>query len=219
MPAAKPLSKEMILAAMAKTKSNRACARYLNVSYHHYKKWAKQYKVEDGKEETLFDKQLNPMGKGIPKFLNNKGKLPAILDLIEGRADPSSFSPEKIKLKLINEGYLDEKCANCGFCERRVNDYRMPLLMHFKDGNKQNYRKENLDLLCYNCYYLTVGIVFTDDEVRNIEDHRTVYRGEVDWELDPYQKEMLEKIGSHHSEEPNDLDKKYGGGSEFIDIG
>ncbi len=65
MPAAKPLSKEMILAAMSKTKSNRACARYLNVSYHHYKKWAKQYKVKDGEEKTLFDKQLNPMGKGV----------------------------------------------------------------------------------------------------------------------------------------------------------
>ena len=43
MPKAKPLGKEMIVAAMNKTKSNRAAARYLNVSYQHYKKWAKQY--------------------------------------------------------------------------------------------------------------------------------------------------------------------------------
>ena len=41
MPKAKPLTKEMILAAMSQTKSNRAACRYLNVSYIHYKKWAK----------------------------------------------------------------------------------------------------------------------------------------------------------------------------------
>ena len=38
MPKAKPLTKEMIMAAINKTKSNRAAARYLNVSYIHYKK-------------------------------------------------------------------------------------------------------------------------------------------------------------------------------------
>ena len=46
MPKAKPLTKEMILAAMSQTKSNRAACRYLNVSYIHYKKWAKLYKSD-----------------------------------------------------------------------------------------------------------------------------------------------------------------------------
>ena len=48
MPKAKPLSKEQILAAQAKTKSNMAAARYLHVSYQHYKKWAKLYKLFAG---------------------------------------------------------------------------------------------------------------------------------------------------------------------------
>ena len=43
MPKAKPLSKQQIVAAVNKTKSNRAAARYLGVSYIHYKKWAKNY--------------------------------------------------------------------------------------------------------------------------------------------------------------------------------
>jgi hypothetical protein len=30
----------------------------------------------------------------------------ALLDLIEGRIDPSSFNPAKIKYRLIQEGYL-----------------------------------------------------------------------------------------------------------------
>jgi hypothetical protein len=46
MPKAKHLKKEECLAAVAKTKSNRAAARYLNCSYTHWKKWAKFYKDE-----------------------------------------------------------------------------------------------------------------------------------------------------------------------------
>ena len=58
MPKAKPLSKEMIVAAMNKTKSNKAAARYLNVSYIHYKKWAKLYK-DEATGKTLFEVHLN----------------------------------------------------------------------------------------------------------------------------------------------------------------
>ena len=47
MPKARPLGKEMILAAMAKTKSNKAAARYLNCSYIHYKMWAKRYEATE----------------------------------------------------------------------------------------------------------------------------------------------------------------------------
>ena len=86
MPKAKPLSKEMVVAAMNKTKSNKAAARYLNVSYLHFKKWAKLYQdAETG--QVLFDKHKNQSGKGIPKFLSNGNprKDFALLDLIEGR--------------------------------------------------------------------------------------------------------------------------------------
>jgi len=48
MPKAIHLSKEQILAAMDKTKSVRAAARYLNISYQHLKKWMKVYKDENG---------------------------------------------------------------------------------------------------------------------------------------------------------------------------
>ena len=82
MPLPKPISKEMVLTAMAKTLSNRAASRYLNISYQHYKKWAKIYTDEDT-GVSLFDKHKNQCGKGIPKFLNNKGKEPLLLDIIE----------------------------------------------------------------------------------------------------------------------------------------
>ena len=178
---------------MSQTRSNRAAARYLNVSYIHYKKWAKLYKNEE--DIALFDSHKNQSGKGIPKFLRGTGKEPALLDIIEGRVDVSSFSPDKIKYRLITEGYLLEECNGCGFKERRVMDYKMPLLLHFKDNNKKNYRKENIELLCYNCYFLTVGDIFTDKQIQGIEDHVTVYQSDVDWEVDDYTRQRLKELG------------------------
>ena len=202
MPKAKPLSKEQIIAAMSQTLSNRAAARYLNVSYIHYKKWAKLY--ESNTHDNLFEQHKNQCGKGIPKFLRGKGKEPALIDIIEGRVDASSFSPDKIKYRLITEGHLLEECAVCKFNERRVNDYKIPLLLNFKDNNKKNYRKENIELLCYNHYFLTVGDIFTDKQIKGIEDHKPVNQGNVKWELDDYQLEQLEKLGLGNSNDEED---------------
>ena len=202
MPKAKPLSKEQIIAAMSKTLSNRAAARYLNVSYIHYKKWAKLY--ESDTHDNLFEQHKNQCGKGIPKFLRNKGKEPALIDIIEGRVDASSFAPDKIKYRLITEGHLLEECAICKFNERRVNDYKIPLLLNFKDNNKKNYRKENIELLCYNHYFLTVGDIFSDKQIKGIEDHKPVNQGNVEWELDDYQLEQLEKLGLSNNKEEED---------------
>ena len=41
------LSKEQVVAAQGKTLSNMAAARYLHVSYQHYKKYAKMYNLFD----------------------------------------------------------------------------------------------------------------------------------------------------------------------------
>tara|TARA_R110001592_G_scaffold235715_1_gene493855 strand:+ start:3892 stop:4518 length:627 start_codon:yes stop_codon:yes gene_type:complete len=193
MPLPKPLSKELIVGAMGKTKSNRAAARYLNVSYVHYKRWAKLY--ESKTHDNLFEQHKNQSGKGIPKFLKSNGKEPALIDIIEGRVDASSFSPDKLKYRLITEGYLLEECSSCGFQERRVLDYKMPLLLHFKDNNKKNYRKENIELLCYNHFFLTVGNIFSDKQVKGIEDHKPVNQGDVEWELDDYQRQRLIELG------------------------
>ena len=49
----------MILRAQENTNSNMAAARWLEVSYTTYKKWAQYYKV--------FDQHLNQTGVGIQK--------------------------------------------------------------------------------------------------------------------------------------------------------
>ena len=196
MPAAKPISKEMCLAAMNKTKSVKAAARYLNCSYHHLKRYMKLYKDEET-GLTLFDKHKNPHGKGIPKFLSSKGKEPALLDIIEGRIDASSFSPDKIKYRLITEGYLEEECNKCGFKERRVTDYKVPLILNFKDKNKKNYNKENIHFLCYNCYFLYIDNIFTEKDIEQLEDHVPLNKTTeaINFELDDYHMQRLKELG------------------------
>ena len=195
MPEPKPLSKEDILRAMNVTQSNRAAARYLHVSYIHYKKWAKNYDATEEGYPNLFEQHKNQAGKGIPKFLRANGPEPALLDIIEGRVDASSFNPDKLKYRLITEGYLAEECAVCKFHERRVNDYKIPLLLNFKDNIKKNWNKDNIELLCYNHYFLQVGDIFSDKQIKGIEDHVPTYQSDVEWELDDYQRQRLEELG------------------------
>ncbi len=214
----KPLTREMILGAMANTKSNHAASRYLNCSYCHYKRYAKLYMDDSPLNEgetpkTLFDKHMNRHGKGIPKFVSGygAGKFP-ILDIIEGRVSSDHFSPDKIKNAMIRDGLMKEYCACCGFSERRVSDYKMPLLMVFLDNNKRNYRPENCKLYCYNCYFLRVSDIFTNKQVLAIQDHKPINNGDVEWELDEYQLQQLNEIVKEKNEPKIDKED----GSEFI---
>ena len=197
MPQAKPLSKEDILRAMRFTKSNRAAAKYLGCSYQHYKPYAKLFRVDetDPNSPTLFESHFNQSGKGIPKFLPNKRKEPNVKNIIETGTGWESFTPEKIKSRLIAEGYLKEECYACGFCERRVTDYKMPLLLNFKDGNKMNYMLDNLELLCYNHYFLLVADPLTPDQVRHIEDNKEVLAVAHEWDLDEAALENMRALG------------------------
>lgn len=193
---------------MEKTMSNMAAARYLHVSYQHYKKWAKNYD-SDVPGKTLFDVHKNQQGKGIPKFLKLTSNEPALIDIIEGRVSSAHFTPEKLKSRLLTEGFLEEKCKTCGFEERRVMDYKVPLLMHFKDGNKRNYFRDNIEMLCYNCYFLTVGDVFTDKDVEHIESSKPISSttDAVDFEIDDYHKKRLQELGL--MDEDDDSPDKY----------
>jgi len=209
MPAAKPISKDMCLTAMDKTKSVKAAARYLNCSYHHLKRYMKLY-VDEETGKTLFDKHKNQQGKGIPKFLKASGKEPSLIDIIEGKINPASFSPKKLKYRLTTEGYLEECCGNCGFTEHRVTDHKVPLILHFKDKNKLNYNLSNIEFLCYNCYFLFIGEVFSERDIKKLEDNKSVTKttDAVDMQLDDYHLQRLRDLGLD-GENPVDDDDPY----------
>lgn len=73
-------------------------------------------------------------------------------DIISGK-NPN-ISKDKLREVLIRDGIFEEKCNICGFEERRVIDYQVPLVMLWKDGNFKNHAMDNLELICYNCYFL-----------------------------------------------------------------
>lgn len=196
----KILKKEDIERAMVSTRSNRAAARYLHVSFTHYKKYAKMYKDEES-GETLYELHKNQAGKGIPKFLNNGGKEPPIIELINGNIPVEHFDPKKIKQRLIFEALIEEKCTHCGFSERRVLDTKVPLILHHKDGNKKNWNLDNIHFLCYNCSFLYAVSPITDEQVETQEDYLDRNVEEIDWELDAHHIEHLKSLGLYQEKE------------------
>lgn len=205
----KHITKEQCEVAMKYTRSIRAASRYLNCSYQHLKPFMKAYKDEKT-GLSLFDLHKNQSGKGIPKFLTKSHahfatKFPAMEEIVNGRADASSFNAEKLKFKMIEAGYLLEQCYYCGFEERRQVDGKTPLLMQFLNGHKHDYTNGNAKLCCYNCYFLKVGSIFTDKDIEAIEGH-TVYKttNAVEFQVDEYTKKRLEELGGFDAKVEDD---------------
>jgi hypothetical protein len=178
---------------MENTRSNRGAARFLRCSFVHYKKYARTYTNDEG--ITLWEAHKNPSGKGIPKYLPNKGKKAPLKELIEGKLSVDSFEPAKIKQRLIFEGYLKEECSRCGFHEERVTDQKIPLILQFKDKNKKNYELSNIELMCYNCSYLYATSPITEKQVIAMEDSVERQQNNFDWEVDDAMKEHLQSLG------------------------
>jgi hypothetical protein len=149
--------------AQRNTKSNSAAARYLNVSYEVYKRYAKLY--------DLFDQHSNPSGVGVDKGYSHKPSSIPLREILEGKHP--KYSRAKLKNRLIARKKLQEECSLCGFNERRVTDQQIPLMLTHKNGDKTNYSLENLELLCYNCMFLTTGaptVAYRGQITRSFED-------------------------------------------------
>ena len=208
MPSAIHLTIEQIKHAMSRTMSNKAAARYLGVDYHTYRKYAKLYD-DPATGKTLFEIHFNRAGKGIPKHLTTKirqgEELPPLQKILNGEVEIlASFSIDKLKATLLHEAALLEECGHCGFKERRVIDHKVPLLLNFKDKNKKNWKRENLELLCYNCYFLYVGNVWSEEQLKQLEDYDKVNpkEEEIEWELDQHHIDHLRELGLWEDSKP-----------------
>jgi hypothetical protein len=118
-------------------------ARWINVSYNTYKKWAKYYGV--------FEQHLNKEGVGVKKGWAVY-KVP-VEDIITGeRKPPKRWSHKVFKKRLVEDGYMQEECAVCGYNEENFKTNNVCLAIDFKDGNHQNFLIDNIRFLCANCY-------------------------------------------------------------------
>jgi ribosomal protein L37E len=93
-----------------------------------------------------------------PRYVRNI----SLPDILEGKYP--DYKPQVLKRRLIREGYKKEECSLCGFSERRVTDYTVPLVVAWRDGNRLNFSEDNLELICYNCYYLAYGNIKSRSE-------------------------------------------------------
>jgi hypothetical protein len=153
---AKNLTEAQIRYAMANSRSNFEAARFLNVANETYKKYAKAY-IDSNTGKSLYDIHKNQFGRGIkkPQINIKSSRLTSLEDIFAGKK--LNIKPYILRDRLIRNCILEEKCSECGFNERRVIDYQIPLLLDFIDGNHQNMAKDNLRLLCYNHTFLLRG--------------------------------------------------------------
>ena len=143
----KPIPKSRIEWAIRSTLSIRAAAMHLGVAYNTFKKYAKMYDMLEGFK--------NQAGVGIAKHYNLHSGKYNLDDILEGKYP--HYDTYKLQQRLMRVGYIPEQCDICEFDEQRITDKKVPLKIDFVDGNTTNHLKENIRLLCYNCWFLNVG--------------------------------------------------------------
>ena len=89
----------------------------------------------------------NQSGKGTNKPSSTK------MNLEEYLRYSQDIQSNKVRKKLLEDGYKIHQCENCGNTEWLGQP--IPLELHHKDGNKKNNTLENFELLCPNCHALT----------------------------------------------------------------
>lgn len=157
------LTKQLIEQAISLTRSNQAAAIYLKVSFPTYKKYAKLFKNDQG--VSLFDSHKNQSGRGMikPREDDRKFKLD---DILMGKHP--TYPKDKLFRRILASKHIPEQCVHCGFHTKRETDLKIPLILNHKNGNSTDHRVDNLELLCYNCYFLLVGNL-NQHTLRNVE--------------------------------------------------
>lgn len=192
----KVLTEGAIRNAMKHTQSNHQAARYLRMSYATYKKYAKLY-VDQESGLTLLELHKNAAGKGINRVRWTHEIPLEKLDDILTKSKYKPFNVEKVKSRLLYEGRLRSECYRCGHSEKRVVDYKQPLVLNFKNGDKNDWRFDNLEMICYNCHFLYIGNLYSEKQIRNIEDITSpeLKVAEIDPEIDDYYLQHFKELG------------------------
>lgn len=137
-------------------------AKHLGVCTRTLRKYALQY--------DLWHPQ--PHHKGCRKpWGAEKGKYP-LSKILRGEFNGTPLvSDWMVKRKVLKAG-ATEACAICGYNKKHLVTGRVPLLLDHMDGDKYNFKAENIRLLCWNCTvecgrgYLRRGFRFFDPDWR-----------------------------------------------------
>jgi hypothetical protein len=132
------ISDDEVLQAIHESKTmSQACSK-LSMSFSTFKRRAISLGVYNP----------NRGGKGTSK--PSKRKI-STADILDGMYP--HYQTFKLKLRLIDEGYLENECLECGISE--WNGKFLPLELDHIDGNPTNHDIKNLRMLCPNCHSQT----------------------------------------------------------------
>jgi len=176
------LSESQIKFASANTKSNNAAAKFLNVSFNTYRKYASMY--------NLFESHKNQAGKGVQKGGRRK-KVP--WEDIFANKHPN-YDLYYLKKRLIEELIIEEKCEVCGYNTRRDFDAKICVVLDFKDGNKKNMTRDNMRFICYNCKFNT-GTRMSQKVIKELKELHNSHKNEEE-------KEKIDKIWNKLNPDP-----------------
>lgn len=140
---------------MSCTQSNKHAAMFLKINIETWKKYASMY-IDKETGKTLYELHLNPPAAGVRRkssWMNPRLSIEEVL----AKGQISARGRKNLKRRLIRDGIKPERCSICSFDERRLTDYTVPLVLIYIDGDDQNIAQENLQLICFNCFYLNVG--------------------------------------------------------------
>jgi len=152
------LTEAQIRYAMSNTSSCKEAAKFLNLSYNTFKKYARMYRDSaSGKSLQDIHRMFDSQGKRLKPAARPRIKIPHIkLDDILAGKHPD-YPERKFRWRMFASQLIPAKCSICDFAEHRVTDNKIPLVLDYIDDNRLNKTLENLRFLCYNCYFLNVG--------------------------------------------------------------
>lgn len=162
------LTESEIRWAMQHSTTVSEAARFLKIKYHTFKKYAEMYY---DKETGLnlyqaFRRKKRSTKSGGVNMTYSPWNCP-MEEILSGKRP--NYRLDKLQARLIVEGILLEQCNICGYHERRITDYAVPLKLSFLNGNTTDHRLENMELVCYNCFFLYYGELLSKKYRVNIE--------------------------------------------------
>ena len=122
--------------------------------------------VDEGQSKAFMARELNCNPKTITRILeylginysgNKSGKGTSKkrekMSLIEYLEKSADIQSNKVRIRLLEEGYKEYRCECCGLAEWL--ERPIPLELHHKDGDRHNNTIDNFILLCPNCHAFT----------------------------------------------------------------
>lgn len=122
--------------------------------------------IDENRSKAFMARELNCKQDTLNKYLERLGityngnqsgknfsKKSHGMNLIEYLDQSVDIQSNKVRKKLLQEGYKDYQCERCGLSEWLGQP--IPLELHHIDGDKNNNTLENFQLLCPNCHAFT----------------------------------------------------------------